>query len=455
MLNSKHPSLPEVHESVEVQGTKKWWMFIGPGFLVSVGYMDPGNWATDLLGGSQFGFQLLWVILISNLIAILLQTMCVRIGLGGGLDLAQGCREFFKKPLSVLLWFLAEIAMIATDVAEVIGSAVALNLLFGLPKVFGVLITGLDVLLILGLMKHGFRKLEAFIIVLIATIGICFFVNLLYAQPNYREVATGFVPRQGLSGEALAVAIGIIGATVMPHNLYLHSAICQTRKSDKTRFAIRSATVDTVIALGGAFFVNAAILILAASVFYPKGIVVESIDRAHELLKPLLGGASATLFAVALLASGQSSTITGTLAGQVVMEGFMNWKLAPWKRRLITRGLALIPAVGIVLYTNGKDVDGLVISQIILSLQLPFAVFPLIAIAASKRLLGEFRIPVWMTILGVISGSAITLLNIKFLFNEFGAIPVTIALLATIAFAIWAQFFWKPKTPVKLPTSAG
>ena len=424
--------------------------FLGPGFLVSVGYMDPGNWATDLEGGSRFGYTLLWVILARNLMAILLQTLCVRMGLGGGMDLAQACRAVFKRPLAVLLWVLAEIAMIATDVAEVIGSAVALNLLFGLNKVAGVVITGLDVLLLLGLMKFGFRKLEALVIVLVGTISVCLFINVFKSSPEWGSVASSLIPREKPSGDALRIAIGIIGATVMPHNLYLHSSIVQSRQvpEDRKHEAIKAATWDTVIALGAAFFVNAAILVLAAAVFHKGGETVASLEKAHELLTPTLGPAAAALFAVALLASGQSSTITGTLAGQVVMEGFMSWKIKPAYRRMITRGIALIPAILIVTLTEGKDIDGLVLSQVILSLQLPFAVFPLVIIAARKASLGEYAAPRWMTVLGFLIGGVITLLNINFMADKFGWPMILGGAIAVLGFVYWAQFVYRAKDDV-------
>ena len=424
--------------------------FLGPGFLVSVGYMDPGNWATDLEGGSRFGYTLLWVILASNLMAILLQTLCVRMGLGGGMDLAQACRAVFKRPLAVLLWVLAEIAMIATDVAEVIGSAVALNLLFGLNKVAGVVITGLDVLLLLGLMKFGFRKLEALVIVLVGTISVCLFINVFKSSPEWGSVASSLIPREKPSGDALRIAIGIIGATVMPHNLYLHSSIVQSRQvpEDRKHEAIKAATWDTVIALGAAFFVNAAILVLAAAVFHKGGETVASLEKAHELLTPTLGPAAAALFAVALLASGQSSTITGTLAGQVVMEGFMSWKIKPAYRRMITRGIALIPAILIVTLTEGKDIDGLVLSQVILSLQLPFAVFPLVIIAARKASLGEYAAPRWMTVLGFFLGGVITLLNVNFMADKFGWPMILGGAIAVLGFVYWAQFVYRAKDDV-------
>lgn len=421
--------------------------FLGPGFLVSVGYMDPGNWATDLEGGSRFGYTLLWVILASNLMAILLQTLCVRLGLGAGMDLAQACRAVFKKPLAVLLWILAEIAMIATDVAEVIGSAVALNLLFGLNKVAGVVITGLDVLLLLGLMKFGFRKLEALVIVLVGTIAVCLFINVFKSSPEWGSVASSLIPREKPSGDALRIAIGIIGATVMPHNLYLHSSVVQSRQvpEERKHEAIKAATWDTVIALGAAFFVNAAILVLAASVFHKGGETVASLEKAHELLTPTLGPAAAALFAVALLASGQSSTITGTMAGQVVMEGFMSWKIKPAYRRMITRGIALVPAILIVTLTEGKDIDGLVLSQVILSLQLPFAIFPLVLIVASKASLGEYAAPRWMTILGILIGGIITLLNVNFMADKFGWPLILGGALAVLGFVYWAQFVYRAK----------
>ncbi len=434
MLNfqRKHEkSLPDVNKSVQALS---FWKFLGPGFLVSVGYMDPGNWATDLAGGSKLGYQLLWVILASNLIAIFLQTLCARLGVAGQIDLAQASRGQFTKPVASLLWILAEVAIIATDVAEVIGSAVALHLLFGIPKVAGVLITGLDVLAILALMKFGFRKLEAIIVTLVATIAICFMINIIWAQPDWQAVAGGLIPRSQPKGEALAIAVGILGATVMPHNLYLHSAIVQTRKFEDTKLAVRSATIDSALALGMAFFVNASILVLAAAVFHKNNIPVDTLEKAHELLKPMLGGAAATLFAVALLASGQSSTITGTLAGQVVMEGFMQWKVTPWLRRALTRGLALIPAVILVSATSGRDVDGLILSQIVLSLQLPFAVFPLVLVTANREIMGPFVSPKWITVIGLAIGTVISLLNIQLLVEQLGLLPVSLLAIGIITF---------------------
>ena len=405
-------------------GWKRTLAFAGPGFLVSVGYMDPGNWATDLAGGSRFGYTLLWVILASNLMAILLQTLCARMGIVLEKDLAQACRDYYSKPIAVILWILCELAIVACDVAEVIGSAVALQLLFGLPMVWGVILTGFDVLLLLGLMRFGFRKLEALVIALVSIIGVCFAINIFRAEPDWHQVATNLVPHRGLTHDQLLVAIGIIGATVMPHNLYLHSSIVQSRLIEKTpeakKHAIKAATFDTVCALTAAFFVNAAILVLAAALFHKTGKLVDDLGKAHELIAPILGGSSATLFAIALLASGQSSTITGTLAGQIVMEGFTDLKMKPWIRRLLTRSLAIIPAVFLVSAFQGRSLDPLILSQVILSMQLPFAVIPLVMITSSRRKMGEFVNPRWL----IATTGAICLtivgLNIALLFNQFG-----------------------------------
>jgi manganese transport protein len=425
------PSLSEVYRSVSVKeaiGTS-WWRrllgFAGPGYLVAVGYMDPGNWGTDLKGGSQFGYTLLWVILASNLMAMLLQTLCARMGIVTGKDLAQACRDYYSKPTSIALWFLCELAIIACDLAEVIGSAVALNLLFGLPLHWGVLLTGLDVLVLLSLMHFGFRKLEAIIITLVSTIGLCFVYTIFLSKPDWAAVAAGTVTPSMPGMEALLVSLGILGATVMPHNLYLHSSIVQTRAfglgdTDKAA-AIKFNTIDTIVALGLAFFVNAAILILAAAVFHKNGIVVEELAQAHELLTPALGGAAATAFAVALLCSGQSSTITATLAGQIVMEGFLNIRIKPWARRLITRSLAIIPALAVVLMTGGKKtVDLLVISQVVLSMQLPFAIFPLMMVTSSKTKMGRFVNPMWVKVVGWTICAVISGLNIYLLWEELG-----------------------------------
>lgn len=367
--------------------------------MVSVGYMDPGNWATDLAGGSKYNFTLLSVILISNLMAMLLQALAVKLGIAGERDLAQACRDHFSRPVSFALWVLCEIAIAACDLAEVIGSAIALNLLFGLPLVWGVCLTSIDVLIILYLQHKGFRSLERLVIALILIIGGCFFAEILLSQPSIRGILGGFVPSAQIlkDPEMLFIAIGILGATVMPHNLYLHSSIVQTRKYELTyegkREAIRFATIDSTIALLFALFINAAILIVAAATFYSQGRNdIAEIGQAYELLSPMLGawGAS-TLFALALLASGQNSTLTGTLAGQIVMEGFLDFRMRPWLRRLITRSLAIVPAVIVsALYGESGTAKLLVLSQVILSLQLSFAVFPLVMFTSDKQKMGEF-----------------------------------------------------------------
>ena len=376
------------------------WGFIGPAAMVSVGYMDPGNWATDLEGGARFGYQLLWVLLASNLIAMLLQTLAARLGIVGRMDLAQACRAHFARPVVLALWLLCEVAIIACDLAELLGSAIALNLLFGIPLAWGALITGLDVMLILVLQHYGIRKLEALVAALVLTIGACMGLEILLAQPVWGDVAGGLVPR--LDSASLFVAIGILGATVMPHNLYLHSSLVQTRRIDggerAQREALRYNFLDTALALNIALCINAAILILSASTFFAQRIEVTELRQAHDLLTPLLGttlGASA--FAIALLAAGQSSTITGTLAGQVVMEGFVRLRISPLKRRLLTRALAIVPAVG-VLFHAGEDgvLQLLVLSQVVLSLQLPFAIVPLIRFTSAPRVMGAFASPPWL-----------------------------------------------------------
>ncbi len=449
-------SLPEAHRTVNVErlANRPFWRrllgFAGPGFMVSVGYMDPGNWGTDLAGGSQFGYALIWVILVSNLMAIFLQILCARMGVAMGKDLAQVCRDHYPKPVAIALWFLCEIAIIACDLAEVIGSAVALKLLFGIPLVWGVLITGADVLLLLLLIHLGFRKLEAVVLAMVGTIAVCFAYSLSVASPDWPAVAQGmFVPTMP-DKEALFISLGILGATVMPHNLYLHSSIVQTRAFDKgaagKRSAIRFNTIDTVVALGAAFFVNAAILVLAAAVFYKQGIEVEELEQAHELLKPALGGAAATCFAVALLCSGQSSTITGTLAGQIVMEGFLRIRIKPWVRRLVTRLIAIVPALIVISATGGKHtVQLLVVSQVVLSMQLPFAIFPLIMATSSKRLMGEFASPLWVKVLGYTIATAISLLNVYLLVNVLGAAWVVVIASAFAGFAVYVKFVYLSK----------
>jgi manganese transport protein len=397
------PSLPESHHSVLVPRGVSFWRkalaFAGPGYMVAVGYMDPGNWATDLAGGARFGYLLLSVILISNLMAILLQALALKLGIVTGRDLAQACRDHYSRRVSFALWVLCEIAIAACDLAEVIGSAIALNLLLGIPLVWGVCLTALDVLLILVLQHKGFRYLEAFVIALVATIGVCFAIELVMARPAIAAVLQGLVPRAEIvrNPAMLYIAIGILGATVMPHNLYLHSSIVQTRKVlpdvASKREAVRFATLDSTVALLFAFFINAAILILAAATFHQSGHQdVADIGDAYRLLAPLLGTTIAsTLFAVALLASGQNSTITGTLAGQIVMEGFLNIRLPAWLRRLITRLIAIVPAV-IVTALYGEHGAGslLILSQVILSLQLSFAVVPLVYFTGQRKKMGEF-----------------------------------------------------------------
>ncbi|HEV8358618.1 MAG TPA: Nramp family divalent metal transporter [Gemmatimonadales bacterium] len=397
------PSLPESFQTVRVPAGVGFWRkalaFAGPGYMVAVGYMDPGNWATDLAGGSRFAYTLLSVILLSNLMAILLQALTVKLGVATGRDLAQACRDHYSRPVSFLLWVGCEIAIAACDLAEVIGSAIALNLLFGIPLLWGVCLTAADVLLILLLQHKGFRYLEAFIIALIGTVGVCFAIELFLARPELAALAAGLIPRAEIvtNPAMLYIAIGILGATVMPHNLYLHSSIVQTRHvlpdERSKREAIRFATLDSTVALLFAFFINGAILILAAATFNSSGHTeVADIGDAYRLLTPLLGTTMASvLFAVALLASGQNSTITGTLAGQIVMEGFLNIRLPAWLRRLITRLIAIIPAV-IVTALYGEKGSGalLILSQVILSLQLSFAVVPLVLFTGEKRKMGVF-----------------------------------------------------------------
>jgi manganese transport protein len=396
---------------------RKALAFAGPGYMVAVGYMDPGNWATDLAGGARFGYTLLSVILLSNLMAILLQALALKLGIVTGRDLAQACRDHYSRPVSFVLWVLCEIAIAACDLAEVIGSAIALNLLFGIPLIWGVCLTALDVLLILLLQNRGFRYLEAFVITLVATIGVCFAVELAMAQPAFSEVVRGLVPKSQIltNPTMLYIAIGILGATVMPHNLYLHSSIVQTRKvlpDDGARQeAIKFATLDSTVALLFAFFINAAILILASATFHSGGHPeVADIGDAYRLLTPLLGTTLAsTLFAVALLASGQNSTITGTLAGQIVMEGFLNIRLPAWLRRLITRLIAIVPAVIVTALYGEKGAGALLIlSQVILSLQLSFAVVPLVYFTSQRSKMGRFVNPpllaatAWIVAIGII-----------------------------------------------------
>lgn len=422
------PSLPEVHGTVDVPRTGSRWRrigaFFGPGYLVAVGYMDPGNWATDIAGGSAFGYALLSVILLSNLMAMLLQALSARLGIAAGMDLAQACRAHYSKPVAMALWVLCEIAIIACDLAEVLGTAIALKLLFGIPLTWGVVITALDVFLILALQRYGFRKLEAFIIALLAIIAGCFAFELVLSQPYMPDVLRGLLPTPEIVTDPakLYIAIGILGATVMPHNLYLHSSIVQTRafaRDDEGRAnAIRWATVDSTVALGLAFFINAAILILAASTFHVAGRTdVAEIEDAYQLLAPALGtGLASILFGVALLASGQNSTVTGTLAGQIVMEGFLRLKLPFWLRRVITRGLAIGPAVVVVAAAGDSGATQLLIlSQVILSLQLPFAIVPLVRFTSDRKLMGRFASPAWLKSVAWVVAAVIIGLNVTLL----------------------------------------
>lgn len=416
-------SLEEVHGSVDTTTGKnpfrKLLAFFGPAYLVSVGYMDPGNWATDIAGGSKFGYTLIWVLLMSNLMALLLQSLSARLGLVRGLDLAQASRETFPRPVNRVLWFLAEIAIASTDLAEVLGMAIGLQLLFGLDLLVGVSITVLDTFLLLFLLKLGMRKMEAFILTLIGIIGLAFIAEMIFAKPSGAELVLGFIPSIP-NDEALYIAIGIIGATVMPHNLYLHSSLVQTRKFEKhsagVKRAIRFNFFDSVIALNMAFFVNSAILVLAAAAFYTHGFAeVSEIQDAHKLLAPVLGTVAAPiLFAVALIAAGQSSTLTGTLSGQIVMEGYLNLRIQPWLRRLITRLIAIIPAfITILVFGEEKTGELLVLSQVILSLQLGFAVIPLIHFVSDKKTMGEFTIKPVIQILAWISAIIIVSLNVR------------------------------------------
>ena len=418
------PSLPDVHRSVGVPSRAGFWRkvlaFSGPGFLVAVGYMDPGNWATDIAGGSKFANQLLFVLFLSNLIAILVQALAARLGIVTQLDLAQACRSYYSRGTNLVLWALCEIAIAACDLAEVIGSAIALNLLFHIPLIFGVCLTALDVLAILYLQNKGFRRLEALVIALIGTIGVCYLVEIILVRPNLVEIGKGFIPTSELltNREMLYIAIGMLGATVMPHNLYLHSSLVQTRAIKRDREGIRTALrfnlLDYVVALNFAFFINAAILIMAAGTFYRHGLSqVAEIQDAYYTLTPLLGTElAAILFAVALLCSGQNSTLTGTLAGQIVMEGFLNLRLRPWLRRLITRLLAIIPAIITVAFFGHRGTAQLLIfSQVILSLQLSFAVVPLVQFTCSRAKMGDFVNPLWLKILSWIAAGVIAVLN--------------------------------------------
>jgi manganese transport protein len=426
-------SLPESHATIAVPKSAGFWRkllaFSGPGYLVAVGYMDPGNWATDLAGGSQFGYTLLSVILLSNLMAILLQSLCAKLGIVTGRDLAQACRDHYSRPVAMGLWVLCEIAICACDLAEVIGTAIALNLLFKIPLVWGVVLTALDVLVVLWLAHRGFRWLEALVISLVLLIGACFGLEIFFSKPAAGEVLAGLVPTAEIlrNPAMLYVAIGILGATVMPHNLYLHSSIVQTRKYEQhasgKREAIKFATIDATVALMFALFINGAILIVAAATFHTQGRHdVAEIQDAYQLLSPMLGvGAASILFAVALLASGQNSTLTGTLAGQIVMEGFLNVRLRPWLRRLITRAIAIVPAAIVAgVYGESGTAKLLVFSQVLLSLQLPFAVIPLVMFTGDRVKMGEFVNPAWVKVLAWVTTAVIVVLNVKLLLDFTG-----------------------------------
>jgi manganese transport protein len=423
-LASGSPSLPEAHRTIPIlHGASAWrkmLAFAGPGYLVAVGYMDPGNWATDLGGGSQFGYALLSIVLLSSLMAIFLQALSAKLGIATGRDLAQACRDHYSPPVRISLWVMCEVAIVACDLAEVLGSAVALQLLFGLPLLAGVIITGLDVLIVLALQGRGFRWIEALVITLIATIAGCFAYEIFFSQPLWREAAGGLLPTTELlhNREMLYLAVGILGATVMPHNLYLHSSIVQTRDFgrfvEEKREAIRFAILDSTVALGFAFFINAAILVLGAAAFHRNGFTeVADISKAYQLLTPVLGaGLASTLFAVALLCSGQNSTLTGTLAGQIVMEGFLHLRLKPWARRLLTRSLAIVPAALVIGFAGEHAATGLLIlSQVVLSFQLPFAVVPLVKFTSDPAKMSEFANRRWVTALAWMMAAAIIALN--------------------------------------------
>lgn len=428
--NTESVSLSEYHRSVSIPKNlsffRKLLAFSGPGFLVAVGYMDPGNWATDIAGGSAFGYTLLSVILISNIFAMILQHLALKLGIVTGRDLAQICRDNFPKPVNYFLWVMAEIMIIACDLAEVIGSAIALNLLFKIPLIIGVFITAFDVIILMAMLNRGVRLLEGLVITLIATITVSFGLEIIFSQPSIVPLLSGFIPNPEIvtNPAMLYIAVGILGATVMPHNLYLHSSVVQTRNYGKThankKEAIRFATIDSTLALFLAFFVNAAILIVAAAVFYTNGLhEVAEIEQAYKLLAPLVGvGAASVLFALALLASGQNSTITGTLAGQIIMEGFLNIKIKPWLRRIITRLLAIIPAVVVIVIFGGNSLGKLlVLSQVILSIQLSFAVFPLIFFTSSRKRMGEFANSFALKATAGVIGLIIASLNIWLVSN--------------------------------------
>ncbi len=472
-MNSK--SLSEVHSTVRTDktGWRKIFAFIGPAYLVSVGYMDPGNWATDIAGGSEFGYKLIWVLLMSNLIAVLLQSLSARLGIVRGMDLAQASKNAYPKWANIPLYILAEIAIAACDLAEIVGMAIGLNLLFGLPLIWGISLTALDTLLLLYLLKKGMRVMEVFIISLVFIIGLSFLAEMLIVSPVYGDVVHGFIPSK-LSGDALYIAIGIIGATVMPHNLYLHSSLVQTRNFERTpegmKNAIKLNFFDTTIALNLAFLVNSAILVLAATAFFVNGYYhVAEIQDASKLLDHLFGKAAPTFFAIALIASGQSSTITGTLAGQIVMEGHLNLRIQPWLRRLISRLLAIIPALFTIIYFGDEALGSLLIlSQVVLSLQLGFAVIPLIHLNSDKKTMKEFTIKLWVKVLAWISASIIVYLNISLVVDKISGwiatagdykiiiysivIPIAVACLALLGYIFIYPFLrYSGKRKSQLP----
>jgi manganese transport protein len=425
------PSLSEVFGSIAVRPQGPLWRrlmaFLGPGYLVAVGYMDPGNWATSLAGGSRFGYALLTIALLSNLIAILLQALCARLGIAAGRDLAQACRDSFPRPVSWSLWLAAEIAICATDLAEVIGTAIGLNLLFGVPLEIGVILTALDVFLILWLQNLGFRWIEAFIVTLLGVIAVCFAIQIALADPDWGAVIRGFAPTTEIvrNPEMLYLSLGILGATVMPHNLYLHSGVVQTRRFGTTvperREAIKLATIDSTVALMFALMINASILILAAATFNKAGKTdVAELDQAHSFLAPLLGSAIApTLFGIALLCCGMNSTVTATLSGQIVMEGFLDIRLPAWARRLLTRAIAIVPAAAVTIwYGESGTAKLLILSQVVLSLQLPFAIVPLVMFTADRRKMGALVAPLWVTVLAALAALLIIGLNVKLILDQ-------------------------------------
>jgi manganese transport protein len=474
-------SLAEVHSSVgtgQVSFWKRMLAFGGPAYLVSVGYMDPGNWATDIEGGARFGYRLLWVLVMSNLMAILLQTLSARLGIVSGRDLAQACRESYPRPVSIALWVLCEIAIAACDLAEVLGAAIGLNLLFHIPLLMGVLLTTADTLLLLWFQSFGIRTVEAFVLSLITIIAACFCIEIFWAKPSIAEMMTGLAPR--LDRNTLYLAVTILGATVMPHNMYLHSALVQTRNIGQTEAAKRTACkynlIDSIVALNGALLVNVAILVMSAAVFFKRGVVVTDIQQAHVLLAPLLGtGLAGVIFAVALLCSGQSSTLTGTMAGQVVMEGFLNFRMRPWLRRLITRSMAVVPAALTIYFAGDRSTLGLLLlSQAILSLQLPFAIVPLIQFTTDRTRMGSFANRRWVRALAWLTASIIISLNILLAKEAIGqwldvsgrwrplvialVIPVSVGLLGLLAWIAVAPVLGRRRSgrePIVLPDTAG